>query len=169
MNSRNFHTAVWTWTEGRSSFHGKNSKSNFFQKFMRENSRNFHTVDGGKELISRYVLHSVEISEFFYHLHFTWNQSYHFNMLFRRSRFGFLWIFALCKGGKWPKIKIQSPKLAKMAFLELLDSQKLIFFRFLRVEIDQNENLEPIKLRKWLCTGLLNGQNVTFVKFHKVW
>ena len=80
------------------------------------------------------LLHSVEISWFFYHSDFTWNQIWgfwkckicHFNT-FIESEFWFLWIFALCHSWKWPKIQILSLQNCKKChFLIYLGSQKLI-------------------------------------------
>jgi len=75
-------------------------------------------------------LHSLEISGFFYHSDFTWNQVWgflkckisHFNTI-RGSEFLFLWIFALSE-------KYTAPKLAKTPVFALLESTKLISRKF---------------------------------------
>ena len=78
--------------------------------------------------------HNVAISEFFNHSDFMWNQYWgflkckisHFNT-FRDYEFWFQWIFALFEGWNWPNDQnSENTKLRKMAFLELLESSKLI-------------------------------------------
>ena len=76
---------------------------------------------------------SLEISWFFSHSDFAWNQfsglqrckNCHFNS-FRSSEFLFPWIFVLLKVEIYQSNKFQSPYDGKNGLLELLDSTNLI-------------------------------------------
>ena len=76
------------------------------------------------DLNKNYHSHSVEMSWFFYHTGFTWNQFWgflkckicHFNK-FRGSEIWFLWIFSLLEGWNLPKWQNSKPlKLQKWQF-----------------------------------------------------
>ena len=108
-----------------------------------------HPLDQSEIVNKQLITHSsVEISGFFYHSDFTWNQFVgfwkckicHFNT-FRGFELWFLWIFGLSEGWIWPKLKSAEPlKLQRKFFLsfrfyvksilENLEGPKLTFCNF---------------------------------------
>ena len=106
-----------------------------------------------KQIFEKYFLdlgpctyHSVEISQFFYHSDFTWNQILGFEeckichfKTFRASEYWFLWIFALFESWKSPNSS-RAPKMAKTAFLELWHSPKLISRKIWMIEKSWNSH-----------------------------